>query len=79
MRIPVEIWRRNNSAVSKLIITPKEIKQIALDPHLETADTDLANNFFPRRPLKRQFELFKDKKPTNPMQDIKPKPTEGQP
>ena len=79
MRIPVEIWRRNNSAVSKLIITPKDIKQVTLDPHLETADTDLANNSFPRRPLKRQFELFKDKKPTNPMQDLKPKPTEGQP
>ncbi len=82
LRIPAEIWRRNNGTVSKLIITPKEIKQIALDPHLETADTDLTNNFFPRRPLKRQFELFKDKKPANPMQDTKPKPavaTEGQP
>ncbi|MBY0504047.1 MAG: M1 family metallopeptidase [Bryobacteraceae bacterium] len=72
LRLPVEIWRRNNSAVSKLIITPKEIKEITLDPHLETADTDLTNNYFPRRPLKRQFELFKDKKPTNPMQE-KPK------
>ncbi len=74
MRIPAEIWRRNNAAVSKLIVTPKEIKQIVLDPHLETADTDLANNYFPRRPLKRQFELFKQSRPKNPMQDANPKP-----
>ncbi len=73
IRVPAEIWRRNNSSISKLIITPKEIKQVVLDPHLETADTDISNNYFPRRPLKRQFELFKDKKPTNPMQELKPK------
>ena len=73
MRIPAEIWRRNNTAISKLIVTPKEIQTIALDPHLETADTDLTNNYFPRRPLKRKFELFKEKKQTNPMQDQKGK------
>ncbi len=73
LRLPVEIWRRDNSAVSKLIITPKQIKQITLDPHLETADTDLANNHFPRRPLERQFELFKRKRDRNPMQEAKPK------
>ncbi len=73
MRIPAEIWRRNNTAVSKLIVTPKEIQTIVLDPHLETADTDLTNNYFPRRPLKRKFELFKEKKQTNPMQDQKGK------
>jgi hypothetical protein len=75
MRIPAEIWRRNNAAVSKLIYTPKEIRQITLDPRLETADTDLANNFYPRKPLKRQFELFKEKRPPNPMQEQKGKET----
>lgn len=81
LRIPAEIWRRNNARVEKMIITDKEIRQIVLDPHLETADTNLANNAFPRRPVKRQFELFKDKKPTNPMQPDKPKaaPPSGQP
>ncbi|MBL8228474.1 MAG: M1 family metallopeptidase [Bryobacterales bacterium] len=71
LRIPAEIWRRNNSALSKMVMTPKEIKEIVLDPHLETADTDLANNYFPRRPLKRQFELFKERRPPNPMQQQK--------
>jgi hypothetical protein len=73
LRIPAEIWRRNNAAVSKLIYTPKEVRQITLDPRLETADTDLSNNFYPRKPLKRQFELFKEKRPSNPMQEQKGK------
>ncbi|MBS1833843.1 MAG: aminopeptidase, partial [Acidobacteria bacterium] len=70
-RIPAEIWRRNNVAVSKLHVTRKEIKQITLDPFLETADTDLTNNSFPRKPIKSPFQLFKDKKEANPMQDLK--------
>lgn len=80
IRIPAEIWRRNNVQVSKLLITPKEVQRIAVDPHLETADTNLENNYFPRRVLKRQFELFKDKKQKNPMQEAKPSagPSGGQ-
>jgi len=68
MRIPAEIWRRNNQRVSKLLVTPKEIKSIVLDPHLETADTDLTNNFWPARPVKTPFQLFKEKEAPNPMQ-----------
>jgi hypothetical protein len=82
LRIPAEIWRRNNQAVSKMLTTPKEIREIVLDPHLETADTDVNNNYFPRRALKRQFELFKERDRSNPMRDAKPKPaasSTGQP
>jgi len=68
MRIPAEIWRRNNVAVSKLLVTPKEVKSITLDPHLETADTDLSNNTWPAKPVKTQFQLFKEKDEPNPMQ-----------
>jgi aminopeptidase N len=79
LRIPAEIWRLNNSRVSKLIVTQKEIKSITLDPHLETADVDLANNFFPRRPVKSRFQIFKEQRTPNPMQEIERKPTpEGQ-
>ena len=49
LRIPAEIWRYNNNAVSKLIMTPKEIRYITLDPHLETADVDLGNNAWPAK------------------------------
>jgi hypothetical protein len=76
MRIPAEIWRLNNYDVSKLIVTKKEIKSITLDPHLETADVDLENNFFPRRPVKSRFQIYKEgQRPRNPMQEIERKPT----
>ena len=69
LRIPAEIWRFNNTEVSKLIMTQKEIRSIALDPHLETADVDISNNYFPRRPEKMRFPLFRDQPaPPNPMQ-----------
>lgn len=70
MRFPAEIWRLNNFEVSKLIVTPKEIAGVTLDPRLETADADLTNNFFPRRPVKSRFQVFKEQRqgPPNPMQ-----------
>ncbi len=73
MRIPAEIWRRNNIAVSKMIVTSKEIKSITLDPHLETADTDLGNNHWPPRPVKSRFQIFTERKTTNPMQEAEGK------
>ncbi|HJN09770.1 MAG TPA: M1 family metallopeptidase [Pirellulaceae bacterium] len=68
LRIPAEIWRRNNQQVSKLIITEKAIKGLILDPHLETADVDLDNNYFPPRIAKSRFQLFKAGKQKNEMQ-----------
>jgi hypothetical protein len=79
MRIPAEIWRYNNTEVSKLITTNKEIRTITLDPRLETADVDMGNNSFPRRPVKSRFQLFKDgQAQPNPMQLLErkqPSPT----
>lgn len=75
LRIPAEIWRLDNFKVSKLIVTKKEIRSITLDPHLETADIDLTNNYFPRRPVKSRFQIFKEgQKPRNPMQELEQKP-----
>jgi hypothetical protein len=73
MRIPAEIWRYNNTEVSKLIMTQKEIRSITLDPHLESADVDLSNNSFPRRPVKTRFEIFREQAVPNPMQNIERK------
>ena len=74
LRIPAEIWRLNNFDVSKLIVTKKEIRSITLDPHLETADVNVENNYFPRRPIKSRFQIFKEQRPRNPMQEIERKP-----
>ena len=62
VRIPAEIWRRNTKSVSKLFIRDKEITAIALDPNWETADVNVNNNYWPARPIKSRFELYKRKK-----------------
>lgn len=70
MRIPAEIWRKNNSQVSKLIITDKKVKQFSVDPLQETADINMNNNFYPAKEIESQFQLFKEQrqKESNPMQ-----------
>ncbi|HVG38558.1 MAG TPA: M1 family aminopeptidase, partial [Pyrinomonadaceae bacterium] len=74
LRIPAEIWRYNHAQVSKMIMTAKEINSVTLDPHLETADADLSNNSFPRRPVKSRFQLYKEQTAPNPMQQLERKP-----
>ena len=59
--IPAEIWRRNPKEVSKLLLTPRTIRSITLDPHRETADVDTTNNHWPRKPEESRFKLFKEK------------------
>ncbi|GAA5137886.1 M1 family metallopeptidase [Thalassotalea piscium] len=61
VRIPAEIWRKNTKSVSKLFIRDKEITAIALDPNWETADVNVNNNYWPARPIKSRFELYKRK------------------
>ena len=60
--LPAEIWRRNSKKVSKLFIRDKEITAISIDPNWETADVDVNNNYWPARPIKSRFELYKRKK-----------------
>ena len=71
--IPAEIWRFNQSTVSKVFIFDKEVKQINLDPNLETADTDRSNNYWPEQNLPSRFTLFKEaqKEKENEMQKAK--------
>ena len=79
MRIPAEIWRLNARRVSKLLMTKKPIKSLLVDPHLETADTDVENNRFPRRAVPSRFRLFKDTRGANPMQQSKQPPKKKAP
>ncbi len=60
-RIPAEIWRRNNEEVSKVFMFNKEVKEITLDPYLETADCDLNNNHWPERKEPTRFQLYKSR------------------
>lgn len=58
-RIPAEIWRFGAEAVTKVFPTEKEVKNIVLDPFLETADVDTNNNYYPPRQVTNRFEVFK--------------------
>lgn len=58
-RLPAEIWRFGQDEISKVFPTEKEVKNIVLDPFLETADVDTNNNYYPPRQATNRFEVFK--------------------
>ncbi len=60
-RIPAEIWRSNENEIVKVFVKDKKVINIKLDPYLETADTDLSDNNFPRLVIKTNFDKFKNK------------------
>jgi len=70
LKLPAEIWRFNTEKASKLLFTRKELKSVTFDPRQELVDTDVENNFWPRRPVKSKFQLFKEDKAPNPMREI---------
>ena len=70
MKLPAEIWRFNTEKASKFIMTKKELKAVTFDPRQELVDTDIENNYWPRRPIKTKFQLFKDDKAPNPMREL---------
>ena len=61
VRIPAEIWKNNNWNVSKVFWFEKEVVQVQLDPNVETADTDVENNSFPRKMQPSRFEMFESR------------------
>lgn len=75
IRIPAEIWKRNELEVTKVFSCAKEVTSITLDPWLETADVDVSNNNWPPKITPNRFELFKESKQQfqreNPMQKAK--------
>ncbi len=57
--IPAEIWKLTNDEVSKVFVEKKKVKSIALDPYLETADTDISNNYYPKKVVPTKIEAYK--------------------
>jgi hypothetical protein len=75
IRIPAEIWLRNDKEVTKVFPYKKKVKNIILDPNLETADVDTGNNHWFVKPGISRFQLYKfnwEQQP-NPMQIEKKK------
>ena len=76
VKIPAEIWMKNNTQITKVFAFDEEVKQIELDPFLETADTDRNNNYWPVKVEPTKFELYqyknrRDKSGSNPMKKKK--------
>ncbi|WP_281323289.1 M1 family metallopeptidase [Flavobacterium aestivum] len=55
-KYPAQIWRQNNETAKKVYATNKAIKQILIDPKLETADIDVTNNSWPKVEEKSKFD-----------------------
>ena len=57
---PAQIWRYNDTEITKVINSNKEISNITIDPDLETADVDTSNNSWPKKETDK-FDQFKKK------------------
>jgi hypothetical protein len=76
-KLPAEIWRFNTEKAAKLIMTKKELKAVTFDPRQELVDCEIENNFWPRRPVKTKFQLFKEDAARNQMREVtRPEKTE---
>ncbi len=74
LMLGVDLWRHNPERCSKFLMTTRELKAVVLDPRDELADSDLENNFWPRRPVKTRFQLFKEEADKNPLRELTRKP-----
>ena len=61
IKYPVQIWRKNDSVVKRLITSDKKLIGVELDPDAETADINLNNNSWPEKNNISDFEKFKEK------------------
>ncbi len=69
-KYPAEVWRKGNTSFTTTIKSDKRIKEIVLDPYLETADVDRSNNYYPPKEERSGFDVFKGNQNMgeNPMQ-----------
>ena len=76
-RIPAEVWRKNENAVTKVFVKDQSVKSVKLDPYRETADIDEKNNTKPMPAAPKWIQVYKKNKEAevkNPMQRAKLKP-----
>lgn len=60
-RIPAEIWRTNETTVTKVFAKDKEVTNVVLDPLKETSDINTDDNVFPRIAKVSKFDELKKK------------------
>jgi hypothetical protein len=64
-RLPAEIWRLNETKVTKVFAKDKEVANVVIDPKEETTDVNSNDNVFPRSQQGNKFDEFKKKSGTN--------------
>lgn len=60
-RIPAEIWRINETTITKVFVKDKEVAHVVIDPLKETSDINTEDNVFPRIAQPTRFDEFKKK------------------
>ena len=60
-RLPAEIWRLNETKVTKVFAKDKEVVNIVIDPSKETADISMEDNVFPKVAAPSKFDELKKK------------------
>lgn len=71
-RIPAQIWRKNESKLTKSFMKNKEVASIKLDPMRETADIDESNNTWNTIAPPSKFQLYKLKQNVTQAPGINP-------
>ncbi|MGB6152702.1 MAG: M1 family metallopeptidase [Pricia sp.] len=57
---PAEIWRKNDTEVSVVVSSGKELTGVVVDPRAETADIDVTNNSWPKKEEQSAFDKMKE-------------------
>ena len=65
IRLPAESWRRSPHSIKKLLVSEDKITAIVVDPLQETADTDIENNYYPRRIIPSRIDSYKSPEGTD--------------
>ncbi|MFV0248909.1 MAG: M1 family metallopeptidase [Tenacibaculum sp.] len=55
-KFPAQIWQKNDHQAFRLFTSDKEIKNIVIDPDLETADINTSNNHWPKKTSPSKFK-----------------------
>jgi hypothetical protein len=60
-KLPAEIWRLNETKVTKVFAKDKEVVSVVIDPEQKSTDVNSEDNMFPRVDQPTKFEEFKKK------------------
>jgi hypothetical protein len=69
IRLPAEIWARDNKETQTTVVSDQIIRSIELDPYRETADTNRDNNHYPAKLEPTRFQLYKQARESQPVVD----------